>query len=165
MNDKPSVLFHASDRRDISIFEPHNDSVRDAKEGPVVFATPDQAYAAMFIVEADDSWTQRGRFSRQESWHMIIASRERYMLADKGGAIYRLSAESFSSDPTRNLYGTEWTSQAAVRPLDKEVFEAGLAAMRQYGVQVLFVSPNQFDLIKASDDHGEAIFRKLSSSI
>jgi len=52
---KPSVLYHASQNRNVELFEPRAKSYRDRKEGPVVFGTPELPFATMFIVDSDDS--------------------------------------------------------------------------------------------------------------
>ncbi|HEU5114222.1 MAG TPA: hypothetical protein VFT82_00470, partial [Candidatus Paceibacterota bacterium] len=78
--ERPKILYHGSSLGDIEIFEPRAKTVRDEKEGPVVFATPDKAYATLFLVESDDSWTQKVNF---EGVHTIVISdRERYEKAD-----------------------------------------------------------------------------------
>ena len=61
--EKPSILYHASSNRGVEEFKPRNKSIRDAKEGPVIFATPDFGLAATFMVDTSDgSWTKISRF-------------------------------------------------------------------------------------------------------
>ncbi len=160
----PSALYHSSAHRDIESLEPRAESIRDPQEGPVVFATPDKAYAAMFIVPAGDSWTARGRFSTEDDhgpWHMVINGRERFSEADKGGAIYSLPVDQFKSDLHRNMAGTEWASATPVKPTTKEEYNSGLVAMKALGVKVYFVDDPTFRSIRESPDHGHDIISQL----
>jgi len=47
-------LYHASSRKDLKVIKPSNITVRDPKEGKVVFATNNISYASCFIVPVDD---------------------------------------------------------------------------------------------------------------
>jgi hypothetical protein len=161
---KPDTLYHASAQRDIAIFEPRAESVRDVEEGPVVFATPDKAYASLFITPTDDSWTMKGRFSSDgivTPWHMVISDRKRFLELDKGGAIYSLSANSFNSDPQKNLPGIEYTSIDSVVPNSVEGYTSSLEAMIGLGVSIYFVDEATFLAIRQSDDHGAQILKGL----
>lgn len=161
---KPDTLYHASARHDITIFEPRAESVRDVEEGPVVFATPDKAYASLFITPTDDSWTMRGRFSRDgivTPWHMVISDRKRFLELDRGGAIYSLSATSFNSDPEKNMPGIEYTSTDFVAPDSVERYNSALEAMIGLGVNVYFVDEATFLAIRRSDDYGAQILKGL----
>lgn len=161
---KPSVLYHSSPDRNIEVFEPRALSVRDPLEGPVVFATPDKAYASMFIVPASDSWTTRGRFvdeSGRGDWHMVIADKQRFIETDKGGEIYELPAEGFVTDPDRSLHGVEWVSRSKVKPIGRQEYQSGLQAMQDLGVRVYFVNAEVLKAIRESADHGKAIIDSL----
>jgi len=155
--EKPAVLYHASPNRNIDRFEPRQESVRDPEEGPVIFASPDEAYVSMFIIRAGDDWTRRGRFGADEPWHMIISDEKRFRAEDKGGAIYHLSSASFHSDPERNMPGIEWASKEPVEPTGKEEYDSALSAMLGHGVEVYFVTPEVFTAIQTSDDHGSEL--------
>ncbi len=162
---KPKVLFHSSRNKDIKEFEPRNKKVRDPLEGPVVFATPDKAYASCFLVPSDDSWVIIGRYSTYGvpgPWKVVVSDEERFRRADKGGAIYHLPSQSFSFHPERNMSETEWTSHQAVKPLGKEEYESGLEAMIGQGVDVYFVDKTTFDSIAQSKDNGQSIVGSLT---
>lgn len=160
MTTIPKILYHASSNRKIRMLEPRALTIRDRNEGPVVFATPDKAEASKFLVPSDDSWTRKSRFG---DVHVhIISDRKRYEKADKGGAIYHLSSDTFENDETKGAR-TEWTSKRAVRPISKEEYGSGLQAQLDNGVQVFFVDKATFAEIVNSGDHGNAIMRSLES--
>lgn len=161
---KPRVLYHSSPSLDIEIFEPRKEKVRDPKEGPVVFATPDKALAAAFLVRTDGSWVKIGRFSdnhHQTPWHLVANSKRRFRKLDVGGAIYHLPVRGFSSDPTKGMGDMEWTNPSKVEPINKEVFASGEQAMKQLGVNLYFVNKRTFKAIDKSEDHGQSIIQSL----
>jgi len=140
---KPEILYSASQNRNINIFEPKAITFRDPNEGPVVFATPDKAYASMFIVPSDDSWTNKGQYQGQ--YYQIISDKNRYKNLDKGGAIYTFKSDDFETDLTKGIKNKEWISKKPVKPINKEIYESGLEAMKQLGVRIFFVNPDIFE--------------------
>ncbi len=161
----PKVLYHSSPNLNIEVFEPRKEKVRDPKEGPVVFATPDKALAAVFLVRTDGSWVKIGRFSsngQHTPWHLIANNKRRFRKLDVGGAIYHLPPEGFSSDPTKGMGGVEWTNPKTVVPIKKEIYSSGEKAMQELGVNIYFVSRKVFRAIKKSDDHGHNIISSLT---
>ncbi|MFA6252685.1 MAG: hypothetical protein WCV69_00225 [Patescibacteria group bacterium] len=157
--ERPPILYHASVRRDITEFEPRAESVREPKEGPVIFATSDLGRSSMFLVPVDHSWTQKNTINGVHL--MIISDRERFLAADKGGAIYTLPPEGFNV--TNEEHRDEWTNNVKVKPSDKIEFDSALEAMLSHGVQVYFVDPETLEAIRSSSDHGLAILRKQKS--
>lgn len=157
---KPDVLYHASPNRNIEIFKPRNESVRDANEGPVVFATSQKDYASCFIMATDDSWTQISKFNSVRV--VVVSDRTRFEMQDKGGAIYELPSNTFIYD-IRGSAKDEWTSRESVKPIGKIVFDSGLEAMLKYGVQVYFVDKTTFKKITNAEDHGISILQILQS--
>lgn len=139
---KPKFLYHGSPNKNIDVFEPREESIRDPKEGPVVFATPDKVYASMFLVPSDDSWTSKGQFAGQ--YYHAIADEKRYKKLDKGGAIYTFSSEGFETDLTKSMKQREWISRGSVKPIKREIYESGLEAMKQLEVRVVFVTTSVF---------------------
>jgi hypothetical protein len=136
--EKPKFLYHASPNKDITVFEPRRETARDLKEGPVVFATPSKAYASMFMVSSDDTWTSKGQFNG--TWYQAIANKDRFIQIDKGGAIYTLPSEKFETNATKGLGLNEWTSKETVSPNSKELYDSCLSAMLQNGVRVFFIT-------------------------
>ena len=162
--EKPAVLYHASSSKDIEEFKPRAESVRDPNEGPVVFATPDIAYASCFIVPSTDAWSQKSVFITEsgESMHVvIIGDKERFQKIDKGGAIYFLPSDKFETDLEKNMKDREWISRKPVKPSGKTEYRTGLQAMLENGVQVYFVDKKTFEEIKKSEDHGLEIIKTL----
>lgn len=93
----------------------------------------------------------------------VISDRERYIRADKGGAIYYLDSVSFECDESQDDSSDEWTSTSAVIPIDKEVYASGLQAQLDYGVQIYFVDTDTYRrIIEAGKDLGN-ILRTLTS--
>ena len=163
MNDlKPKILYHASQNRNIEEFEPRRVSVRDINEGPRVFATEDLSYAVKFLVPSDDSWAQLSRWGKA---HVAIYSdQDRFEKSDKGGSVYELPSDTFIIDPKFTKSTKEWTSKVPVKPIKKTDYESGLEAMIDNGVQIYFVDKDTFQKIKDSNDHGNAIVRRLRSA-
>lgn len=159
--EKPKFLYHASPFRDIQEFEPRAQFVRDPEEGPVVFATPSEIFASMFIVRTDDRWSHKGRFNGIH--YTVINDRQKFEEMDKGGSIYVLPSETFSTDEAKSMGTAEWTSKEPVKPSRKTDYESGLDAMLQHGVQVYFVDADTWRLIEESDDHGLSVLSKQQS--
>lgn len=160
----PKVLYHSSPKINIDIFEPRKEKIRDPEEGPVVFATPDKALAAAFLVRTDGSWVKIGRFSDGKTltpWHLVTKNKRRFRRSDKGGAIYHLPSAGFSSDPNKGMGNMEWTSKNNVKPIKKEVFTSGEQAIKDLGVKVYFVDRKTFKAINDSGDHGRSIILGL----
>lgn len=157
---KPKVLYHASQNRNIKVFEPRAETVRDPEEGPVVFATPHKEVAVCFMTPYE---FHHGSFNRGESWFMVIPDKGEYLAKDKGGAIYSLPSDSFKADSQRGLKENEWTSKVAVKPADKEEYDSTLNAMLDQSVQVYFVDRQTYADIRSSDDHGFKIVSGLKS--
>ncbi len=162
---KPAKLYHASWNKAIREFEPRNEKVRDPLEGPVVFATPDKAYAACFLVPTDDGWVKIGRYSSDGipgPWKVVVSDEQRFKELNKGGAIYHLPSQSFQFHPERNMGETEWTSTQPVEPSNQEDYDSSLQAMQQHGVDVFFVDKATFEAINRSYDQGKSIIDSLA---
>jgi hypothetical protein len=162
--EKPEILYHASENKNIQEIEPRAESVRDKNEGNVVFATPDIALASCFIVPSTDSWTQKSIFTLPtgEKIHVLIVSdKERFKEADKGGAIYSLPSDNFETDLEKGMKDKEWISRESVKPTDKVEYKTGMQAMIENGVKVFFVDEKIFQKIRESEDHGAEILKTL----
>lgn len=157
---KPSILYHASPNKNINIFEPRNEHVRDIDEGPVVFATPHKDLAACFLFKNDDSWVNISRFNDIQV--IIISDRARFEQEDQGGAIYELPNDTFVHE-IRGGAKDEWTSRVSVKPANATKYKSALETMLELGVQVYFVDKPTLKEINGSKDNGMAIVRTLDS--
>lgn len=161
MPPTPPVLYHASPDRAITEFTPRQESMRDPLEGPQVFATPSKEFASIFIVKTDDSWANSGTIS--DIPYMIISDRARFESLDTGGCIYHLPTETFTTNPEKGLGTLEWTSSVAVTPTSKECYESGLEAMLDAGVQVYFLTADEYARFKVDPDHMAEKLNQLQS--
>ncbi len=90
-------LFHGSATQGIRCLEPRCFTRRCADEGAVVFATPQMDYAAIFMANSNDSWTQI--FSIDDQQYFVCKDKQRLISSDHGGSIYVLPAKGFAYDP------------------------------------------------------------------
>ena len=104
--DKPQHLYHASPIKNIKEFEPRNEVPRYDGEANLVFATPKEALAAMFLAPRDFSI----EIAMYDSKYVIFieADEEAYDQKDTGGAIYELPTESFETDAQHGMGAVEW---------------------------------------------------------
>lgn len=164
--EKPPRLYHASPftrtKEVITEFQPRP-SRRDQSEGNVVFAATDKAAATMFLVESDDSWTQKSKFD--DVYCEVIGDEKRWREADKGGRIYSLPTDNFSCDISKGWGKCEWVNPNPVQPMQEETeeYDSALEAMISHSVQVFMVDSDTFKKIRESEDHGWSILQKSTS--
>ena len=139
---KPRILYHASSNTNISMLLPRVDRIRVQGEGAIVFATPDKDFASMYLVPSDDSWTNKGQYNGK--YICVVSDLERYKKVDTGGAIYLLSSDNFEYAAELGMGDREWVSRKAVIPLGKEVYQSGLQAMIELGVEVYVLNQKDF---------------------
>ena len=159
-------LYHASNNKNIEILEPRVESVRDPKEGPVVFASQDKAYVTCFLVPTNDSWVKISRYSSDKHpiiYVVCISDKKRFKELDKGGAIYYLPSSSFYLDKSKN--DLEWTSREKVRPVRKELYSSGLDAMIDNGVIVYFCDKPTLLNLKEDPSDVDKTMRILNSLV
>lgn len=167
--EKPTVLFHSSQDKNIEEFEPRKESYRDPEEGPVVFASSEKAIASMFLVPTLGGLGSSGRFRWDEGeglksvFFYVTEDEINFRKSDKGGAIYSLPSDTFETDLTKGLKELEWVSKIPVKPIGKEDFESGLEAMMNLEVQVFFVDHETYKRIRSSEDNGRSILKGLIS--
>jgi len=147
--------------KNIEIFEPRANSVRNKEEGPVVFATTGEQYASKFIVPCNDSWSNLGRFNGVS--YALYSDKERFLKEDKGGAIYTLPSTTFYHETKYGGTKDGWVSKEPVKPLSKKIYESGLKSMLSLGVQVYFVDKTVFEDIANSIDQGFSLIVTLES--
>lgn len=159
--EKPPVLYHASAATDIKEVIPQRKTARRDDEGPVVFGAKDLAFATMFIVRADDSWTLKGIHGGV--YYTVISDEERFRNLDKGGPVYELPNDSFECDRNIGMREYEWQSKDPVKPLAEKNYPSGLGAMIENGVQVYFVDKDTLEKIRETKWKNLEILRGLQS--
>lgn len=159
--DIPAILYHASPLAELTELIPQSKTIRDPLEGPVVFATPDLAYATMFLVPTDDSWTLIG--VHNNLYFMAISNRNRFEELDKGGAIYSLPVDNFYCDLAKAGREKEWVCKASVVPLNKTTVTSALFTMMEHGVQVYFVSEEIFSQMYEKPSTTHTLLRSQQS--
>lgn len=162
MSMKPRTLYHGSQDRNIQEFQPRAIGVRDPNEGPVIFAAIDPGLASIFITPTYQ-YGKSGRFCSTCPYYYVFSDKEKYQNIDKGGSIYFLPIDSFTTNPSKGVGTNEWVSKELVKALFKIDFESSLQAMLNFGVQVFFVSSEIFEQIRSSSDNGKSILLGLQS--
>jgi len=146
------ALYHASPRKDLEVLVPMSKTVRDAKEGPVIFATPDISYATTFLIRTEDTWAVGAVIKNVHT--MIVSDKERFFGSDKGGAIYELLPKTFTCDLTKSGREKEWVSKIPVYPTKVTHYKSSIDAMLVHFVQLYFVTKNEYQTIISSTDYG-----------
>lgn len=144
--DKPQNLYHASTSTDIEEFEPRNNSPRYSGEVNLVFATPSEALAAMFLAPADIPIEIS--IYGDEYVLFIESDRKTFQKKDRGGAIYTLPTDSFETDNVHGMKEIEWYSKVPVRPIAKKIYNTSVEAMDKYNIKRYFVSHQTMDKIR-----------------
>jgi len=167
---KPQYLYHGSSVKDLKIVKPRRISFRDQYEGKLVFATPYRTFASCFIVNTDDSWVKISRFSDNPNKFcaqtiIIISDKRRFLANDKGGAIYTLPSDTFSTKSKKGAGFSEWTSAERVIPIKSVSYKSGLEAMIENRVQVYFVDSYIFKQIEESKNNGRSIIQTLKPEV
>ena len=157
--EKPKILYHGSPHRDIEKLEPRDIKKRDPEEGPQVFATHDLATATIFMAEQANG---PSGLMNDIPYFIILDSRDNFIKNDRGGHVYILPSENFTSDPNKGLGEYEWTSKTPIKPIDKIEYPSVLDAMIENGVQVYFINKDEFNKIEA-EDRDAFIFRNRES--
>lgn len=144
--DKPQKLYHASQDVNIVEFEPRNESPRYSNEVNLVFATPHEALAAMFLSPRDIP-IEIGIYGNK--YVIFIQEEEKtFQKKDKGGAIYVLPSDSFETDTIHGMKEIEWYSKEPVKPIGKTIYETSSEAMDKFHITKYFVDPETMNKIR-----------------
>jgi len=132
--DKPEIMYHASPDKDISEFEPRNESPRYVGEEHLVFATPYKEVAAMFLVPKNVPT----EISKYGDTHVVFVNgtEEEFKAHDIGGAIYTLPNDTFVTDREIGMGDVEWVSSQAVKPISRTLYESSIEALHDNNVSV-----------------------------
>ena len=147
------TLYHSSTNKDLELLEPQRTLSKDIYIGDYVFATSDKRLAAMYLATRGTPILLNTNVKNPQI--IISANAKEYVKHDVGGAIYSVPAEYFKKTPQTGLEDSERVSEITVHPSAKTVYESSIAAMREMGVTVYFVSQKQFDEIirTKNEDH------------
>lgn len=159
--NKPKVLYHGTSQCDIEEFEPRmNPGSSGAANGPMVYATDDIVAASIFLIDVHGSWST-GQFG---AWYVIISEpRESFLSHDQGGCIYELPSDTFETGTIGGFGENEFASPVPVKPIKKQHFDSALDTIMQHGVQVYFITPDQYEKIESAPNHGYSILKGLES--
>jgi len=146
--NRPAKLFHASPSIDVIEFEPRNEYPRYPGETNLVFATPHEALAAMFLSPRKIG-TEIGIYDDQYVI-FINTDKQTYSEQDNGGAIYTLPVETFETDTAHSLRNNEWYSKVPVKPQSKTIYKTSIEAMQQFNVKRYFVNDDIFQKIRSN---------------
>jgi hypothetical protein len=155
--EKPINLYHASPQKDVSEFEPRNESPRYTGEENLVFATPHKEVAAMFLVPKDIP-TEIGKYGDD---HVVFVNgtAEEFKAHDIGGAIYTLPNDTFVTDRGIGMGDVEWVSNQSVKPISKTLYETSIDALHDNHVSVYFLNKDVFSRIQANPSNGLEIVK------
>lgn len=150
-----SVLYHASQNKNLTAAEPKRTLSKDIYIGDFVFATTDKFLATMYLATKGYA-TLLG--SQDEQPNIVIcADANDYLTHDQGGAIYELPSDSFTESPQKELSDYELVSLIPVKPLNKTVYDKSLDAMQDSGIVVRFVDKQTFDNLIGHPKQAELI--------
>jgi hypothetical protein len=146
-----NTLYHASPKKDLKMITPKRTLSKDIYIGDYVFATSDKRLAAMYLATKGVAILLNTDYELPTI--VICDDPKNYLLKDKGGAIYTVSAASFKKTPQIGLEKYEMVSKAAVQPIDKIIYTKSLDAMREMDIVIYFVDQTVFNkLVEAKDE-------------
>lgn len=146
--ESPEFVYHGSPKADIAEFVPRISMGSGEEYGPQVYASNDLATASIFMADVGKSWSA-GEVNGV-LYVIIPHTKESFLERDKGGFLYKLPGATFSSDPKRGMGEKEWASPVSVKPVEVKKIDSALDAMIEHGVQVYFVTDEQYTEIKSS---------------
>jgi hypothetical protein len=101
--EKPAILYLSAQAPNIQELLPMRGNIRDENEGPVIFATPDKAYASTFLVkEHGDLGIEINGYGILSWLSMLI--RAPFGLLYLGGTQYLIAEMGIDEpDPPKNM--------------------------------------------------------------
>lgn len=159
--DKPEFVYHGSPRGDIEEFIPRISLGSGEAYGTQVYASNDLATASMFMADVGKPWSTGD--VNGILYAIIPLTKEEFIQRDKGGFIYKLSGETFTSDPQRGMGEKEWASPVSVKPIEVRKIDSVLDAIVENGVQVYFVTDEQYGDMQSSEEPKWKSLLKLRS--
>jgi len=160
-------LYHGSNNKHLEVLSPKSKSVRDEKEGPVVFATQRKGLAASFIPHVENMEKDDPIISVIERKPVIvIPNKRKFLKNDTGGALYKLrKTNRFKRTIPKNhsFSRYEWVARSKIKPLDKRVYDSSIDAMIDNGAIVYFVTRKQQKEYERLIENGKVPRSKLFS--
>lgn len=154
------VLYHASQITGLDILKPANQTPRYAGESDYIFATPFKAVAAMFLTPKEIS-TEICKYG-EDFVIFVKSSPDEYKKYDKGGSIYSVDGNQFTTDSSIGMGDTEWVCDHDISPLSEETYGSSLLAMHSFNVQTYFVNEETFAKIQNDPSNGLSLVNKGS---
>ncbi len=145
--EKPKFVYHGSPNGDIEEFIPRVSLGSGEKFGPLVYASDDIAVASVLTANPKITWGS-GFTNEGEHYAWMPMTREEFKKIDKGGWIYKLDSENFSTQSGRGMEEKEWASSVPVKPIEKIRIESSLDEMVKNGVKVYFIDEEGYERIK-----------------
>lgn len=135
-------VFHGSEQRGLSLIPPSRHHARDDQARPMVFASRYKAMACCYMLPIDP---EMARVFYDQDGHILFVTSDAAATRrkDKGGSLYQLSGEGFSSD-NHGMEYMEWLCPAAKEVLKETPYPSALQAMKTHGVKCFAVTPDYF---------------------
>lgn len=136
------VLYHASQRKYLSLIKPQSTLSNNKYIGDFIFATKNKMMALMYLVPKGIPILMNPTGPVPDI--VICGDVSRFLTKDIGGAIYELSATNFNKTPQEGLSEYEMVSTKPVKPIRKTIYKSTLEALLSAGVQVRFTDETTF---------------------
>lgn len=153
-------MYHGSSIKGLKILEPSMRSVRDSKEGPVVFAAPNFDTALPFILPKGRGFNFG--FWKDKSMYLVFSPKTTVNeLKKMSGSIYTVSSEGFNCSRMIGLKELECINKNPVKVLKETKIPNLLTALVKSEIDIYFPDRSTWEEIKRSKDHGYSIIKKL----
>lgn len=158
---KPQFVYHGSPRGDIQEFIPRISKGSGERYGAQVYASNDIATACIFMSNIGRSWSAGE--ANGITYVIIPLTKEEFLKQNKIGYLYKLPAETFTSDPQRGMGDKEWASSVPVKPIDVTQIDSVLDTMIEHGVQVYFVTDALYQEMRSSREPNWTFLKSIRS--
>ncbi len=141
--EKPPLMYHGSIEGTVNEFMPRSATERPT-ERPAIYASPKIEVAKQSMA---NRFVSNGGIVNGKRFVCIPGEREAFLKQDLGGYVYTLPGGSFSINRGMGLGDDEWVSHRNVRPLSVEYFPSLYTVLKQQGVAIYFIHPEQIEEI------------------
>jgi len=150
-----SIVYHASQNKNLVIIEPKKTLSNNVYIGDYVFATKNKLLAYMYLTT--NGYPTLMNPGTNHPNIVICAKIDEYIKNDTGGAIYGLPSNNFMSSPQLELNEYEVVSKIAVVPLSKTEYSKTLDAMSAVGITIRFTDEKTFNKLLKSKKQLELV--------